>query len=319
MATPVFSVQNQASPTQSLYWIHDTFTELPWSIPMDLTTFIHLHLCWGRSFEGLIACWPKLKQTGSSLSGSTLNDHYPNNRLQAVMQHYEDAEMAPLAQQHDTCSRDLDLLLNDAHGTQMASAEFGRRSKARIEEDPTLIFRHPDYALSTTHLWRWFHDHFPDLIEDIDLLTTLPSTPLQDLFDPSEEDGEPPLCWIPHRLRNHGFFRAQCIALDREFLIPYLGVDDPWENKELMLELITYVDPLAYYSRISQRLQHDKDIIRHALETNPYCLQLLDSSDLENPELAAPIQEAQYILNQADENDSPNVASRGDDGDDLPF
>ena len=86
-----------------------------------------------------------------------------------------------------------------------------------------------------------------------------------------------------------------------------------------MLELITYVDPLAYYSRISQRLQHDEDIIRHALETNPYCLQLLDSSDLENPELARPIKEAQHLVTQDNEKGSPNVGSLGDHGDDLPF
>jgi hypothetical protein len=140
------------------------------------------------------------------------------------VQQHADAEMPSLAQQHDTCSLDLDLLLNDAHKTQMASAEFGRSSKARIEEDPTLRFRHPDFILSITHLWRWFQNHFPELIEDIDLLTTLPSTPLQDLFYPSEEAGDPPLSWIPHRLRNHGFFRTQCNASEREFLIPSLGV-----------------------------------------------------------------------------------------------
>lgn len=286
---------------------------------MDLTTFIHLHLSWGRSFEGLIACWPQLKQTGSSLSGSTLHEHYPENRLQAVLQQHEDAGMTLLAEQHMTCSQDLDHLLNVAHETEMAAEEFGRKAKTRIEEDPALTFRHPDHTLSTALLWRWFHDHFPDLIEGIDLLTTLPSTPLQDLFDPSEEDGDPPLCWIPHRLRNHGFFRAQCIASEREFLIPTLDVVAPWDNKELMLELMEHVDPMGQYPRMSQRLQSDKDLIRRVLKINPYCLQLLNSSDLENPELAKSIQDAQHFIDQEDESNSPKIDSSGEDGDDLPF
>jgi hypothetical protein len=94
---------------------------------------------------------------------------------------------------------------------------------------------------------------------------------------------------------------------------------DPWDDKELMLELITHVDSMVHYSRISMGLQHDVNIIRPALKTNPYCLQLLDSIDLGNPELARSIQEAQHFVNQDDVKGSANIGSLRGHGDNLPF
>jgi len=52
------------------YVIWRTYFELPYTIPMDLTTFVAYLFEKKRSFEGLIACWKNLKENNSSLEGN---------------------------------------------------------------------------------------------------------------------------------------------------------------------------------------------------------------------------------------------------------
>ena len=78
MATPVFKFQHP-DYRHDLYIIHNTYGELPETIPMDLATFVIYHIKKGRTFSGLLICWEDLNKTGASLYDSTFDEFYTND------------------------------------------------------------------------------------------------------------------------------------------------------------------------------------------------------------------------------------------------
>ncbi len=67
MATPVFKFRHPEFPDFDLYFIQNTFYELPESIPMDLTTFMIYHMKSKRTLSGFFLCWDNLEKRGSSM------------------------------------------------------------------------------------------------------------------------------------------------------------------------------------------------------------------------------------------------------------
>ncbi|RAR73825.1 DUF4116 domain-containing protein [Flavobacterium aciduliphilum] len=88
MATPVFKFQHPDLPGEDLYFIHNTFFELPETIPMDLTTFIWYHQQINRTLEGFFAAWDNLNQFQTSLEGHSFEEHFNENEKQQL---YDDA------------------------------------------------------------------------------------------------------------------------------------------------------------------------------------------------------------------------------------
>jgi hypothetical protein len=76
MATPVFQFQHPDLPGENLYFIQNTYSDLPETIPMDLTTFLIYHDKIGRTVSGLLICWEDLNKTGSSLYDNTFDDYF---------------------------------------------------------------------------------------------------------------------------------------------------------------------------------------------------------------------------------------------------
>lgn len=88
MATPVFKFQHPDLPSEDLYFIHNTYLELPQTIPMDLTTFIWYHFRTGRTLEGFFASWDNLNEFQASLNGASFDNHFNENQKQRL---YDDA------------------------------------------------------------------------------------------------------------------------------------------------------------------------------------------------------------------------------------
>ena len=57
MSTPIFKFQHP-DYKHDLYIIHNTYSELPETVPMDLTTFVIYHIKTGRTFSGLLIYTP---------------------------------------------------------------------------------------------------------------------------------------------------------------------------------------------------------------------------------------------------------------------
>lgn len=88
MATPVFKFQHPDLPGEDLYFIHNTFFDLPETLPMDLTTFIWYHLETGRTLEGFFYCWDNLNKYQTSLEGNSFQKHFDEKEKQQL---YDDA------------------------------------------------------------------------------------------------------------------------------------------------------------------------------------------------------------------------------------
>ena len=88
MATPVFKFRHPDLPGEDLYFIHNTFFELPETIPMDLSTFIWYHLKTGRTLEGFFTSWNNLNEFQTSLKDESFDNYFDENQKQQL---YDDA------------------------------------------------------------------------------------------------------------------------------------------------------------------------------------------------------------------------------------
>jgi len=69
MATPVFKFQHPDLPGEDLYFIQNTFFELPQTVPMDLASFIWYHKKINRTLDGFIFGWRNLCEFQTTLNG----------------------------------------------------------------------------------------------------------------------------------------------------------------------------------------------------------------------------------------------------------
>ena len=88
MATPVFKFQHPDLPGEDLYFIHNTFFELPETIPMDLATFIWYHFKKGKTLEGFFASWESLNTFQTSLKDESFESYFNENKKHQL---YDDA------------------------------------------------------------------------------------------------------------------------------------------------------------------------------------------------------------------------------------
>jgi hypothetical protein len=88
MPTPVFKFQHPDLPGEDLYFIHNTFFELPETIPMDLSSFIWYHLNSRRTLEGFFAAWDNLNKFQTSLEGHSFEEYFNENEKKQL---YDDA------------------------------------------------------------------------------------------------------------------------------------------------------------------------------------------------------------------------------------
>ena len=89
MATPVFKFNHPKLPDEDLYFIQNTFFELPETIPMDLTTFVEYHLAIDRTLAGFFSGWNNLQLNGSSLEGVLFDNWFNDAERKRIL---DDAE-----------------------------------------------------------------------------------------------------------------------------------------------------------------------------------------------------------------------------------
>ena len=88
MATPLFKFQHPDLPGEDLYFIHNTFFEMPETIPMDLSTFIWYNLNSRRTLEGFFAAWDNLNEFQTSLNNESFDNYFDEKQKQQL---YDDA------------------------------------------------------------------------------------------------------------------------------------------------------------------------------------------------------------------------------------
>jgi len=84
MATPIFKFQHPDLPGEDLYFIHNTFFELPETIPMDLSTFIWYNINSRRTLEGFFAAWDNLNKFQTSLKDESFDSYFDEKQKQQI-------------------------------------------------------------------------------------------------------------------------------------------------------------------------------------------------------------------------------------------
>lgn len=138
MATPVFKF-NHPDYKFDLYFIHNTYSELPETIPMDLTTFVVYHIKTGRTFSGLLFCWDNLKTTGSSLNEMSFEDFYTDEEKLMLYDLALDSDAIRCAKENEVLSEKIKLFIDDKlYDSESLSSFIEETAKLAIDNFRTL-------------------------------------------------------------------------------------------------------------------------------------------------------------------------------------
>lgn len=112
MATPVFKFQHPDLPGEDLYFIQNTFFELPETIPMDLASFIWYHYEINRTLEGFIFAWQKLCKNQTTLEGFSFATHFEASEKEQLYQDVLFNNALAMAKHNSALSNQLIEMLN---------------------------------------------------------------------------------------------------------------------------------------------------------------------------------------------------------------
>ncbi len=89
MATPVFKF-NHPKSKEDFYFLHDTYYELPKTIPMCLATFVYYHLKINRTLSGFVMSFEDINKTGASLIDTSFDEFYNEKEIDFLYNQIED-------------------------------------------------------------------------------------------------------------------------------------------------------------------------------------------------------------------------------------
>ena len=138
MATPVFKF-NHPDYKFDLYFIHNTYSELPETIPMDLATFVIYHIKTGRTFSGLLFCWENLKETGSSLNEMSFQEFYTDEEKLMLYDLALDSDAIRCAKENEVLSEKIKSFIDDKlYDSESLSSFIEETAKLAIDNFRTL-------------------------------------------------------------------------------------------------------------------------------------------------------------------------------------
>jgi hypothetical protein len=123
MATPIFKFQHP-NYKYHFYVIHNTYSALPETIPMDLATFVIYQNKTGRKLSGFLLCWEDLKETGSSLSNTTFEDYFTNEEKLMLYDLAIDSGAVKTAEENEFLSEKIKLFIDDKLYESQSFADF---------------------------------------------------------------------------------------------------------------------------------------------------------------------------------------------------
>lgn len=158
MATPVFKFQHPDLPGEDLYFIHNTFFELPETIPMDLASFIWYHQETNRTLEGFMFVWANLCEEQSTLDGATFAAHFEEKEQQQLFQDALFNNALEIAEHNNNLSKQIDKMLNQNASEQELFQLVNEAEDLWVLDVPSYFSRH--------QLMRYLWDNHQDKFDD---------------------------------------------------------------------------------------------------------------------------------------------------------
>jgi hypothetical protein len=221
MATPVFKF-NYPNHREDLYFIFNTVTGFPETIPMDLLTFIKYHREIDRHLDGFIALFNEIQQAGTSLEDSTFEDYFKNKWLNYLFQNVVYSDCLDVAYKNEDSSLYLKKgLLNNPHFDIYSFIEKLDMNDVKMR---TLDY----YHAAGNYQSEWFNMWSARQIEKKNkFILDWNESELVHAY----ESGEIDIHLIPLKYRNYGYFYNEFLTLQIEYLIPF------YENEKRRIEV----------------------------------------------------------------------------------
>jgi hypothetical protein len=253
MATPVFKFHHPDFQNEDLFFIQNTYYELPETIPMDLTTFVYYHYETDRTLEGFFYFWDDLMKTGSSIEDIDFETWFNKEEKSKL---YQDATASSAIQNaiaNNVTSNKIKTFIQEKKFEQENFYSFF----FEVTDIGNSTFRDVDYYQSRHYLFDYLQtlkednqQNNKDELENGDFLVENDNINgygitknYDDLFEfqftleyidinnfdqedllislYNNENTHIPLHLIPHKYRNSGFFRDECLSNDEFYLIPF--------------------------------------------------------------------------------------------------
>lgn len=238
MAKTIYKIIHPDHPIHNFYFIQSTFFELPYSIPMDLTTFLfYLHAYEENYLPAFIDSWDKIEVLGTSALTSdnlTCDDLLSQDEKQGLYDEIEFLNLVTIANKNKENSQ----YLRDCLNTQNNSAEdvigeLGAIAQDLIPEnfnfDISNVVFPADYYKSKDFLMSYIYQETGMLID----LSRHP-TILKFVYERTNHlDLGLQLYMIPPKYRNSTFFKSECTKRGVSYL--YEGITST--NKEFDIEI----------------------------------------------------------------------------------
>ena len=280
MAHPLFKFQHPLVK-QDFYVIWNTYSELPDTIPMDLTTFLTWYLTTNRSLEGLLYCWKDLQITGSSLNNMSFNDF--NYKLKKMLYLLcENTTACRLEEKNRNTSDILMEFINGFDETQNPEAKL----KQKLKEYNLALDRKSDYYYSYHHTQNWLKNRGIDF-EFSNYYSDEFAVKYLDFFLDLFLHKDMPARFIPHLIRNEKAFREDLFSLNLQYLITDVSDEELSQLKEFKFtrkipsfdELRKFLENTLYSDfGIANSLKEYLDKTGNTLDTmsNPDILDMFD-------------------------------------------
>jgi hypothetical protein len=250
MATPVFKFNHPDLPNEDLYFVQNTFFELPETIPIDLTTFIYYHLQTDRTLNGLFYCWEDLQETGSTLDGVHFDNFFNDNEKKRLYEDASSSESLYLANINKHISLELKRFISKKQPDQESILYFyNQNAHSAIRH-----YRCSEYYLSRHHLYKYLFEIETSVVYDY-----IDEEILMSLYEAHNF----PLEFVPHEFRKKDFFKKRYIHYSKLHLLPGIFTDKP-----LLIDLYESIFPEKLPFHIGDELSNDLDFIKEAIKIN---------------------------------------------------
>lgn len=159
MATPVFKFQHPDLPEEDLYFIHNTFFELPATVPMDLASLVWYHKETNRVLEGFIYGWKNLCEHQTTLEEFTFESHFNEIEKHQLYQDALFANALEVAIHHRNYSNILKTMLNENRSEQELFEVINTFGELKVEDPWFYLSRHQ----LMSYLWENHQEKFDDM------------------------------------------------------------------------------------------------------------------------------------------------------------
>jgi hypothetical protein len=263
MATPVFLIKNKQLTEQNLYFIHDTYFELPLTIPIDLTTFIWYHIQTERRLDGLFESWEYLHNHQTSLKDTNFDTHFNDCEKESLNNDIFHSCSNVYAKVNKNCSDKLKIFIDNK---LYISEDIGEYLDQLLKQHTEVILRNLKYYYSKHYLMDFIWQRYPKYTDTFDTENTLKTI---------YEFNKFPLYFIPHKLRSTGYFAEKCFFSrnDRD-LIPEIK-DEFSKNIEIVLRAVKDDGLALEFADIE--FKKNKDIVIAALKSNKNAFHFVDN------------------------------------------